>query len=74
MATTRKPRTTKAKEDPQPEQHNEEPTQIKVINEPETSIKIRPDLYERMMKIGDQKYWEGVLERYTHELAKRYRR
>lgn len=58
-------------------QPNEEITQIEVKEEPkepEYSIKVRPDLYERMMKIGSQEYWQHVLENYYHELAKRYRR
>lgn len=58
-------------------QPKEEPKQIEVKEEPkelEYSIKVNPDLYERMMKIGSQEFWQHVLENYYHELAKRYRR
>ena len=50
----------------------EEITRVEVT--PEYSIKVRPDLYHKMMKIGSQEYWQHVLENYYHELAKRYRR
>lgn len=53
----------------------QETTQIEVKAEPKpTAIRIRPELYDRLMKIGDDEYWSRILENYYHDLAKRYRR
>jgi hypothetical protein len=73
MATRKRPATAETKQ----EEPKEEPKQIEVKEEQkelEYSIKVNPDLYERMMKIGSQEFWQHVLENYYHELAKRYRR
>lgn len=77
MAARRKPANAATKQ----EEPKEEPKQIEVKQEPkaepqepEYSIKVRPDLYERMMKLGGQDFWSHILENYYHDLSKRYRR
>ena len=76
MATRKQPVKRAVKQE-EPKQIEEEITQIEVKEElkeeRETSIKIKPDLYDKMMKIGGQAYWQHVLENYYNELAKRYR-
>lgn len=70
MAARKRPATAATKQ----EEPKEETKQIEVKPESkETSIKVRPDLYEKMLKIGSEEFWTHVLELQAIELLKRYR-